>query len=1044
MIEIDGQKWPTINLADIRALVPEIVIKIESDSKTGFSIDSCASGPIPKPEKQALNDLSPDSLKEWQEYTLDDFSVYGSTRHKLQSLINPLAKMRFEGVITDSKGNSVRVCKGEMTLASLTGMADDSEYPSVWLRSSSNKDEIYYLLKTPSREYQPLFDEFKWSLRLSKIIFNFLNLYTDATVKDTKLGGLLNQHACQKYPDEPWAKWNLFPHIMTHAHSLLDQICFLSDEVTAEIHSHPFWNNPIFETPRKKLTGRVIKTPFYQDEMIIVTPLAHTFFTPIFGDFIKVNKPKGYPKISLKDLPAASAVMMKDFFREPKGKSKYRVLDSDLWCLEDPLGFQEGCVYFNKVLIDTQFVHVGDCVQLRNEDMDIWIARVTSIYYTDPKNPKIKIHWLYKSSDTVLAPIDNREQHFSPKELWYTHHCECKSSVELPLCTIYRKVNVRFNSTWCPDKPHHYFCKSFYSHLTAWFEDLKPAHLEISNRCSCRPPSLAESLDKFKKHAVGDLVHLTHLHTLLTLHEIVSITEAAVELRPLLLLDQLPKEHVSMCLPHKGRRFQNEVVYSETTTTFSIAELVEGSFVKHIETTHLEFYEPSNPLPNNLAHNGAGHHYFFNKVFDSEANILSPLTDSAKFNIIYPPWKSNAKKLATLDLFCGGGSFGHGLEDSGIAECKWAVDVFDSALHTYSVNTERPHTVHYESVNALLKETINNKPRSNWPVKGEVDLIIAGNPCQGFSRLNAFQFDTSSIKKSALLASVASYIEHYRPRFFLMENVANLIRFQYKKSEDSEELLPFNQTIGLFVKLGYQVRWGVIDASSHGLPQIRNRVFIWGAAPGESLPTFPISSHMKSLGGMWGKGVFLPNGYQTDGMHQEEKTAFPKSTIRRAIKDLPKISKKRKFPAEWVDHKTLPVSKIIQDIIDIIPTSPKGSGVIDLLEICPMHPNLDSPYVKKLKYLKRTNSDIKFRDLTRVDPNNVISTVTTAPSYRGFQAMPAVHYSEPRILSLREYARAQGFLDTDVIIGPLRDKHRIVGNAVARPVAFALGLNVKV
>ncbi|KAL0092298.1 hypothetical protein J3Q64DRAFT_1718489 [Phycomyces blakesleeanus] len=1044
MIEIDGQEWPTINLAEIRNSDPKILIKeYNSHSKIRINKNKLTANRIH--EKVGLSLMHLDNSKEWQEYTLDDFTFYSSNVDRPHSLNSMLARMRFKGTITDSIGRSVKVHSGEVTTRSLTGMTDDSKDLKVWLRSSTLKDEIYYLLKKPSQAYKPLFEDFLWSVRLSKIILSFLKSHPNATLEDTKYEGILNEHVYKEYPEEPWAKWNLFPHIIENALNIIDHIFYLCEDIPDEIISHQFWNNSLFEKIQNKLSGNPIKPPLYKDELTAVTPEAHTFYSPIFNNFLKLVKHKDSPKVNIKELPAASAVVIKDIFREQKMQNKYRVLDSNLWCLEDPLGFRNGCAKFNKVLVDTEFIHVGDCVQLRNDNNEIWIARVTSIFYTNPKNPLITIHWLYKSCDTLLESVSNRDEHFSKKELWYTHHCECESSEELSVTAIYRKVNVKFNSNWCPDKLHHYFCQSFYSHLNAWFEGLKPTHLKVSDQCQCQPLSFEDSLAEFKKRAVGDLVYLNHLHpTLLTLHEIVSLTDAAVELRPLLLIDQLPKEHISSCLPHNGRQLYNEVVYSKKTVNYSIAELVQGAHLEYIDTAHLEFYDPYTPLPNNLAHNGAGHHYYFNKVFDPKVNILSPLTASDEFGAKYPPWKPSAKKLATLDLFCGGGSFGHGLEDAGVAECKWAVDVCDPALDTYSINTKGSHTVYYESVNKLLKETINNNPRPNWPITGEVDFIIAGNPCQGFSRMNHHNQDPSSIKKSALLASVASYIEHYRPRFFLIENVANLTRFQYQHEKGSKGLFPFNQTIGLFVKLGYQVRWGVIDAASHGLPQARNRVFIWGAASGENLPQFPMASHVKLKKGLWGKGVSLPSGLRSDSVIQDNKTAFQKMTIKRAIEDLPSIPRKRKFPSEWADHETLSVGKDIQDIINIIPVDPVGLGLLEILKLYPKHPSLNSTYVDRLKKIKKKNPGNKFRDLKRVNPDNVIATVTTSPSFRGVQSVPAIHYSEARLLSLREYARAQGFLDTDVIIGPLRNKHRIVGNAVARPVAFALGLNVKV
>ncbi|KAJ9060112.1 hypothetical protein DSO57_1034338 [Entomophthora muscae] len=78
-------------------------------------------------------------------------------------------------------------------------------------------------------------------------------------------------------------------------------------------------------------------------------------------------------------------------------------------------------------------------------------------------------------------------------------------------------------------------------------------------------------------------------------------------------------------------------------------------------------------------------------------------------------------------------------------------------------------------------------------------------------------------------------------------------------------------------------------------------------------------------------------------------------------------------------------------------------------------------------------------------------TIITALSYMG--PSPSVHFAEPRFLSVRELARMQGFLDSDQFTGKPKDHikqigklllfvNHVLGNAVARCVAFSLGLGL--
>lgn len=54
--------------------------------------------------------------------------------------------------------------------------------------------------------------------------------------------------------------------------------------------------------------------------------------------------------------------------------------------------------------------------------------------------------------------------------------------------------------------------------------------------------------------------------------------------------------------------------------------------------------------------------------------------------------------------------------------------------------------------------------------------MLAGSPCQGFSRINKHQDTDRSMTNNSLVASVASFVDFYRPRFLLLENVATIYR----------------------------------------------------------------------------------------------------------------------------------------------------------------------------------------------------------------------------------------------------------------------------
>lgn len=66
-------------------------------------------------------------------------------------------------------------------------------------------------------------------------------------------------------------------------------------------------------------------------------------------------------------------------------------------------------------------------------------------------------------------------------------------------------------------------------------------------------------------------------------------------------------------------------------------------------------------------------------------------------------------------------------------------------------------------------------------------------------------------------------VEYLKPKYVLMENVVDILKF-------SGGFLA-RYAVGRLVSMGYQTRLGIMAAGSYGLPQVRLRVFLWGAHP---------------------------------------------------------------------------------------------------------------------------------------------------------------------------------------------------------------------
>jgi DNA (cytosine-5)-methyltransferase 1 len=85
-------------------------------------------------------------------------------------------------------------------------------------------------------------------------------------------------------------------------------------------------------------------------------------------------------------------------------------------------------------------------------------------------------------------------------------------------------------------------------------------------------------------------------------------------------------------------------------------------------------------------------------------------------------------------------------------------------------------------------------------------------------------------EKNRQLVVYMDIVQYLRPRFALMENVVDLVKF-------SNGYLG-RYALSRLVQMHYQSRLGIMAAGAYGLPQFRLRVFIWGAAPSEVILLF--------------------------------------------------------------------------------------------------------------------------------------------------------------------------------------------------------------
>jgi DNA (cytosine-5)-methyltransferase 1 len=172
------------------------------------------------------------------------------------------------------------------------------------------------------------------------------------------------------------------------------------------------------------------------------------------------------------------------------------------------------------------------------------------------------------------------------------------------------------------------------------------------------------------------------------------------------------------------------------------------------------------------------------------------------------------EKFTAVDLFAGAGGLGEGFRQAGF-QIVGAVEQHPYAAATYSCN--HPST----AVVCLPIQEVEPVEfrRSIGMSNGELDALIGGPPCQGFSESNR-RTRCMGNPRNHLYLEFVRFVEAFRPRWVVIENVAGLLTLSR-----GAILTAICSALG---SAGYRTGWVLVDAAEHGVPQHRRRLFIVG------------------------------------------------------------------------------------------------------------------------------------------------------------------------------------------------------------------------
>jgi DNA (cytosine-5)-methyltransferase 1 len=347
--------------------------------------------------------------------------------------------------------------------------------------------------------------------------------------------------------------------------------------------------------------------------------------------------------------------------------------------------------------------------------------------------------------------------------------------------------------------------------------------------------------------------------------------------------------------------------------------------------------------------------------------------------------------LNYIDIFAGCGGLSLGLYNAGW-KGLFAIEKNSMAFATLKHNLIDKRD-HFEWPEWLLKEphdikTILEENRAELAaLENKVDLVAGGPPCQGFSF--AGKRDEQD-HRNQLVNSYIDFVSLVKPKMIFFENVRGFTSKFIKKQ--SEGIIYSKIVAKKLDSLGFNVKPDIIDFSEYGIPQKRRRFILIGIRKGEGdVDTFfeKLSRNKKLFLTKRGLSSTVSSSEAISDLEMRHGVIpSPDSKNFKAGRYGPAHTRYQEFMKgdcknspdshRFVNHKNKTIEKFKS------------------LMTYPRNKNLPSGDKKSLNINKNC--------ITPLDPNQPSPTLTTLPD-------DYIHYSEPRVMTVREFARLQSFND---------------------------------
>ena len=570
-------------------------------------------------ELVSLHEVNGRSNNSW---FFDGFICYGQSRHYVQRV--------------------------PCTILSIGGFEDTDLHTvgsAIWCQTKAGRElDVWYCLRNASKQYDRFHKPFLWLADLAKHLVDYLHTHEEVQLssfrqhfhkwlQQTHGADQVFQTWLRTYNDTDFRRI-----VAAHALFLRNQAGLVRDAYTL----HPLWDevDPKFmqalpsQTQEIKSYGPTAETDHAFRSKTVVTPFVYDCF-------------KHLPWAKFLDVQHISAKL-----RQKRSRAETR----------PNVTFKPFAATAQKTTSDTsldfdgqQDVQIGEVIAVKSDSRTSWKSNDTFWYgyvqatMEQKRGTKLSLIWLYDSSHT---PCQGMKYPFA-NELFLGDHCNCDDT-PIYAHEVVSKPRVAFFGDSATPNADFFVRQKYIGAESAWVT------LALSDfKCTC---SNSKKVETFQAGT-------THLVT----------SRSSDILEPIELIEYSPD--LSQV---RVRRLQRRTAYGDHNADHN--ELVYTSRIEELPASyisrscHVRFYSEEEKehgaIPVPYCRNGvADFFYITSQELPAGADLVPLIEPWPKslmqgFNPTSPP---SLPALRGLDIFCGGGSLGRGLEDGGAVKMEWYV-----------------------------------------------------------------------------------------------------------------------------------------------------------------------------------------------------------------------------------------------------------------------------------------------------------------------------------------------------------------------------------